>query len=142
LGPTKLATAIFYATLTNIIAYLPFLMLSAILESFSKPPHRHDHGAVVCISGCHDLCSTAGLLHSTSAGLERIDFGGKAEAGFYGFYNRLVGRAIQHRWSVLAGSFVFLLIGGFAASHLKSQFFPEDVQYWFTSTSGCPTMFH
>jgi len=26
---------------------------------------------------------------------------------------------------------VFLLIGGFAASHLKSQFFPEDVQYWF-----------
>jgi len=42
-----------------------------------------------------------------------------------------VGRAIQHRWSVLAGSFVFLMIGGFAASHLKSQFFPEDVQYWF-----------
>jgi multidrug efflux pump subunit AcrB len=28
LGPTKLATAIFFATLTNIIAYLPFLMLS------------------------------------------------------------------------------------------------------------------
>jgi multidrug efflux pump subunit AcrB len=26
---------------------------------------------------------------------------------------------------------VFLLIGAFAASHLKSQFFPEDVQYWF-----------
>src|SRR5260370_18363470 len=55
----------------------------------------------------------------------------KRESGFYGFYNRLVGRAIQHRWSVLAGSFVFLLIGGFAASQLKSQFFPEDVQYWF-----------
>src|SRR5437899_11434250 len=55
----------------------------------------------------------------------------KRHRGFYGFYNRLVGRAIQHRWSVLLGSFVFLLIGGFAASHLKSQFFPEDVQYWF-----------
>src|SRR5258706_14794752 len=55
----------------------------------------------------------------------------KRERGFYGFYNRLVGRAIHRRWSVLAGSFVFLLIGGFAASHLKSQFFPEDVQYWF-----------
>ena len=24
-----------------------------------------------------------------------------------------------------------MLIGGFAASHLKSHFFPEDVQYWF-----------
>src|SRR3989441_9627522 len=28
LGPTKLATAILYATITNILAYLPFLMLS------------------------------------------------------------------------------------------------------------------
>jgi multidrug efflux pump subunit AcrB len=42
-----------------------------------------------------------------------------------------VGRAIQHRWYVLLGSCVFLLIGALAASHLKSQFFPEDVQYWF-----------
>jgi multidrug efflux pump subunit AcrB len=55
----------------------------------------------------------------------------KRQRGFYGFYNRLVGRAIQHRWLVLAGSFVFLLVGGFVASHLKQQFFPEDVQYWF-----------
>jgi multidrug efflux pump subunit AcrB len=55
----------------------------------------------------------------------------KRQRGFYGFYNRLVGRAIQHRWLVLAGSFLFLLIGGFVASNLKQQFFPEDVQYWF-----------
>ncbi len=55
----------------------------------------------------------------------------KRERGFYGFYNRLVGRAIAHRWSVLLGSFVFLVLGGFFASHLKQQFFPEDVQYWF-----------
>jgi hypothetical protein len=26
LGPTKLATAIMYATVTNIVAYLPFLI--------------------------------------------------------------------------------------------------------------------
>src|SRR5438132_7986487 len=53
------------------------------------------------------------------------------ERGFYGFYNLLVGRAIQHLWYVLTGSFVFLLIGAFAASHLKTQSSPEDVQYWF-----------
>jgi multidrug efflux pump subunit AcrB len=29
------------------------------------------------------------------------------------------------------GSLVFLLVGAFVASHLKQQFFPEDVQYWF-----------
>jgi multidrug efflux pump subunit AcrB len=55
----------------------------------------------------------------------------KRQRGFYGFYNRLVGRAIQHRWLVFAGSLIFLLIGGYTASHLKQQFFPEDVQYWF-----------
>src|SRR5258708_29265959 len=36
LGPTKLATAIFYATLTNIIAYLPFLMLTGNTGEFLK----------------------------------------------------------------------------------------------------------
>jgi multidrug efflux pump subunit AcrB len=55
----------------------------------------------------------------------------KRERGFYGFYNRLVGRAIAHRWIVLLGSLVFLVIGGFFSSRLKQQFFPEDVQYWF-----------
>src|SRR5207302_10659121 len=55
----------------------------------------------------------------------------KRERGFYGFYNILVGRAIAHRWSVFLASLVFLVVGGLVASHLKQQFFPEDVQYWF-----------
>ena len=54
-----------------------------------------------------------------------------ASDGFYGFYNRLVGWAIQHRWTVLSASSVFLVVGAFVASQLKTQFFPEDVQYWF-----------
>ena len=36
LGPTKLATAIFFATLTNIIAYLPFLMLRGNTGEFLR----------------------------------------------------------------------------------------------------------
>src|SRR6201987_90321 len=34
LGPTKLATAIMYATITNIVAYLPFLMLTGSSGEF------------------------------------------------------------------------------------------------------------
>src|SRR5260370_17810364 len=34
LGPTKLATAIMFATITNIAAYLPFLMLTGDTGSF------------------------------------------------------------------------------------------------------------
>ena len=53
------------------------------------------------------------------------------QRGFYGFYNRLVGKAIKHRWAVLGASLVFLIGGGLFGSRLKTQFFPEDVQYWF-----------
>ena len=35
LGPTRLARAIFYATVTNVFAYLPFLFLPGIQESLS-----------------------------------------------------------------------------------------------------------
>lgn len=34
LGPTKLATAILYATITNIVAYLPFLLLPGSTGEF------------------------------------------------------------------------------------------------------------
>ena len=36
LGPTKLATAIFFATITNVVAYLPFLMLTGNTGQFLK----------------------------------------------------------------------------------------------------------
>jgi multidrug efflux pump subunit AcrB len=36
LGPTKLATVIFFATLTNVIAYLPFLMLTGNTGEFLR----------------------------------------------------------------------------------------------------------
>ena len=50
--------------------------------------------------------------------------------GFYGWYYRASGWAIEHRRIVFAASIVFLAIGGTIALTLKSQFFPEDVQYW------------
>lgn len=37
--------------------------------------------------------------------------------------------AIEHRWKVLAGSFVFLALGVLMDKQLKSRFFPDDVQY-------------
>src|SRR6266568_3076099 len=132
LGPTKLATAIFYATLTNIIAYLPFLMLSGNTGEFLKSLPIVMTTALLCaLVVAMTFVPLLGYYIQRPRARKESTLEEKRERGFYGFYNRLVGRAIQHRWSVLAGSFVFLLIGGFAASQLKSQFFPEDVQYWF-----------
>src|SRR6266702_259060 len=132
LGPTKLATAIFFATLTNIIAYLPFLMLTGNTGEFLRSLPIVMTAALLCaLIVAMTFVPLLGYYIQRPPARKESTLEEKRERGFYGFYNRLVGRAIQHRWSVLAGSFVFLLIGGFAASHLKSQFFPEDVQYWF-----------
>src|ERR1700733_7434610 len=132
LGPTKLATAIFYATITNIIAYLPFLMLSGNTGEFLKSLPIVMTTALLCaLVVAMTFVPLLGYYIQRPPAKKESTIEEKRERGFYGFYNRLVGRAIQHRWAVLAGSFVFLMIGGFAASHLKSQFFPEDVQYWF-----------
>lgn len=43
LGPTKLARAILYATLTNIIAHLPFLMIKGNIGDFVRSYHRGRH---------------------------------------------------------------------------------------------------
>jgi multidrug efflux pump subunit AcrB len=132
LGPTKLATAIFYATITNIIAYLPFLMLTGNTGEFLKSL---------------PVVMTASLLCAYFVAMTFVPFLGyyilrapakpeptieeRRQRGFYGFYNKLVGKFIKHRWVVLAGSLLFLIPGAMVGSRLKTQFFPEDVQYWF-----------
>jgi len=131
LGPTKLARAIVYATLTNIIAYLPFLMLTGSTGDFL-------HSLPIVMAGA--------LLSSLLAAMTFVPLLGyyllrapkrpepsmeeKRTRGFYGAYYRLAGKAIRWRWAVLGVSIVFLALGAIVASKLKSQFFPDDVQYW------------
>jgi multidrug efflux pump subunit AcrB len=132
LGPTKLATAIFFATLTNIIAYLPFLMLTGNTGEFLRSLPIVMTAALLCaLVVAMTFVPLLGYYIQRPPKRKELTVEEKRQRGFYGLYNRLVGRAIQHRWLVLAGSFLFLLFGGFVASHLKQQFFPEDVQYWF-----------
>ena len=49
--------------------------------------------------------------------------------GFAAKYYRLGTWAIDHRWKVLAGSLVFILLGGIFMTQLKIQFFPKDLSY-------------
>jgi len=128
LGPTKLATAIMYATVTNIVAYLPFLFLNGGTREFiySLP-----------------VVMTCSLVASRLVSMTFIPLLGyyllrpKAEAsieerrkkGFAAFYYRVGAAAINHRWKVLAGSLVFLALGGFFMGQLKQAFFPKDLSY-------------
>src|SRR5712675_2471617 len=132
LGPTKLATAIFFATITNIIAYLPFLMLTGNTGQFLKSLPIVMTASLLCaLVVSMTFIPLLGYYIQRPPKKKELTIEEKRRQGFYGFYNRLVGWSIQHRWLVLAGSFVFLLVGGFTASRLKQQFFPEDIQYWF-----------
>ncbi len=131
LGPTKLATAIMFATVTNIAAYIPFLMLTGTMGEFlySLP-----------------IVMTCALVASRLASMTFVPLLGyyllrpdkKAEkpievrrtTGFTGWYARTARAAMEHRWKVFAGSLAFLALGVFFMSQLKTSFMPEDVQYW------------
>jgi multidrug efflux pump subunit AcrB len=130
LGPTKLAHAILFATITNIVAYIPFLLLNGTTGEFlySLP-----------------VVMTCALVASRLVSMTFIPFLGydllrpskrrektmeeRRSGGFSGVYYRAGTFAIVHRWSVFAGSLLFLALGGFVGHRLKTQFFPEDVQY-------------
>ncbi len=132
LGPTKLATAIFFATITNVIAYLPFLMLTGNTGQFLKSLPIVMTASLLCaLVVSMTFIPFLGYYIQRPPKKKELTIEEKRERGFYGFYNRLVGRAIAHRWIVLLGSLLFLVVGGLFASGLKQQFFPEDVQYWF-----------
>ena len=130
LGPTKLAHAILFATITNIVAYIPFLLLSGTTGEFlySLP-----------------VVMTCALVASRLVSMTFIPFLGyyllrplkkpeesteeKRNHGFYGFYYRIGKFAIEHRWLVFSSSLLFLAFGGLVGKQLKTQFFPDDVQY-------------
>ena len=130
LGPTKLAHAILFATITNIVAYVPFLLLTGTTGEFlfSLP-----------------VVMTCALVSSRIVSMTFIPMLGyyllrpskKSEKtpeerrtkGFSGFYYHVGQLAIEHRWKVFAGSLVFLVLGGYLGHQLKTQFFPDDVQY-------------
>ena len=131
LGPTQLATAIMYATVTNIVAYLPFLMVKGSTGEFlySLP-----------------IVMTVALLASRIASMTFLPLLGyyllrpekkpekpleeRRNEGFYGYYARAAKYSIEHRWKFFFGSLVFLLAGALIFTRLVSSFFPEDVQYW------------
>jgi multidrug efflux pump subunit AcrB len=128
LGPTKLAAAILFATITNIVAYLPFLLLTGDTGRFlySLPI------VIVCSLVASRIVSMTFipllgyylLRPKAEPSIEE-----RRKSGFGGWYYRVGHFAIQHRWAVIAASLIFLALGGFFGSRLKSQFFPKDLQY-------------
>jgi multidrug efflux pump subunit AcrB len=130
LGPIKLGRAIMFATITNIVAYLPLLLLSGATGQFlvSLP-----------------IVLTCSLVASRLVSMTFIPLLGyyllrpskkpappiheRREHGFAGWYYKVGRWAIEHRWRVAIASLGVLVLGGVIMKRLKPQYFPKDLQY-------------
>ena len=129
LGPTKLATAILYATITNIVAYLPFLMLPGdtgvflyslpVVIACSLVASRIVSMTFIPLLGYYLLRPKA-RRRSPSAAQERLR-GVLLPRRQPGDRSRTAGRSARRLGIALRPA------GSRAA--LKTQFFPKDLSY-------------
>jgi len=130
IGPTKLAKAIVFATITNIVAYLPFLLLTGDTYFFlySLPVVMTCTLVASVIVSFTFIPLIAYYLIKPPKQVEQ-PMSERRKHGFPGFYYRVGDFALQHRWGVFAGSLLFLVLGGWLFTRLNSQFFPKDLSY-------------
>lgn len=128
LGPTKLSKAILYSTITNIAAYLPFLLLTGDVGRYiySLPV------TIACSLVASRLVSMTFiplLAYYLLQPKAEPDANSVRERGFGKWYSHAVGFAIENRWKVLSYSSAVLALGIFFAIRLHQQFFPRDNFY-------------
>jgi multidrug efflux pump subunit AcrB len=126
LGPTRLATAILYATITNIVAYLPFLMLTGTMGQF-----MYSLPVVMTISLVASRIVSMTFIPLLGAyllrGRKERTIEERRTRGFAAQYYRVGQWAIRHRWAVLSAAVLVLAGGGWIGASLKQQFMPKDL---------------
>jgi multidrug efflux pump subunit AcrB len=130
LGPVKLGKAIMFATVTNIVAYLPFLSLPGDTGNFiftlpvvltaSLVSSRLVSMTFIPLLGYY-LLRPSKKRAPTDAERRTIGFGKQ--------YARLVGWAIDHRWATLGIALALVAGGVAAAGKIKTAYFPKDLSY-------------
>jgi multidrug efflux pump subunit AcrB len=127
LGPTKLGRAILFATITNIAAYVPLLLLSGDLGRFIH--------SIPIVIACSLVASRIVSMtfvpllayYLLKAGAHEAQ--GGRRRGAAGRYASVVMWALQHRWAALGGSAVVIAGGLALSSTIKTDFFPKDLSY-------------
>ncbi|HEU4938539.1 MAG TPA: efflux RND transporter permease subunit [Vicinamibacterales bacterium] len=128
LGPEKLSRAILYATITNIAAYLPFLLLNGDVGRYiySLPM------TIACSLVASRIMSMS-FLPLLAYYILKPEMNSDArrarDSRFGTIYERAVTFAIDNRWRVLAASSIVLTAGAFFVTQLHRQFFPRDDFY-------------
>lgn len=128
LGPTKLATAILFATITNIVAYLPFLALSGETGQFlyTLPVVLTCSLVASRIASMTFIPLLGYYLLRPAKNEENVT---DRKKGFARVYAPLAEWALRHRKLVLAGSLVPMGLAMFTGALIQPSFFPKDEQY-------------
>ncbi len=130
LGSTKLATAIMFATITNIVAFLPMLLISGTTGAFiySMPV------VITCSLVASRIVSMTFvpllgyyLLRPSKRPEESMEE--RRKHGFPSLYYRFGNFCIGNRKMVLLASLLILGAGAYFLTHLRQQFFPKDLSY-------------
>ena len=130
LGPTKLARAILYATITNIVAYLPFGLLSGDTGKFMiSLPVVMTASLIASRLVSMTFIPMLGYYWLRPAKKKPLPIEEQRRQGFSGYYYRTGHWCLEHRWLTFAASIVFLVVGFKLGSMLKSAFFPIDLQF-------------
>ena len=131
LGPTKRSRAMLYATITNIVAYLPLLLLTGNVGLFLySMPVVLTCSLIAALARLQDAHPAAELLPpaaepETSRAARGAPHTSGSPAGITGWAAGPSGTA----GGSAVASLAFLALGGWIMSQLKPQFFPKDLQY-------------
>jgi multidrug efflux pump subunit AcrB len=129
-GPTKLAAAIIFATITNIVAYVPFLTLPGDVGRFIHTlPVVLTASLVASLLVSYTFTPLLGYFFLRAPKTVEPSVHERRQSGFGRFYSRVVGAAIRRRWWVLVASLALLVSAFLYAGRLKNAFFPHDLSY-------------
>lgn len=132
LGPTKLARAIMYATLTNCVAFLPLLLIKGQTGDFIYSLPVVVTAALVC-SRIASMTFIPLLSYYVLKGQKSFAApSGASLKGFPALFNRFVNGAIRHKFITLGVAMLFLAAGIALMSQIGSSFFPKDLHDVFT----------
>jgi multidrug efflux pump subunit AcrB len=134
-GPVELSRAILYATLTNVVAYLPLLVVQGLLGRFIW--------AIPVVVTASLVASRFVSMSFVPLFASHFGAGARARGGAAHPPERLdaaVRSIVARRWAVL-GVVTLLLAaaGGWALLGLRSQFFPRDPSRHFFVDIVAPT---
>lgn len=126
LGPTKLAHAILFATLTNISAYLPLLMMPGQIGEFlySLPI------VITCSLVASRLASMTFVpllgYYLLRAPKEKVDDPSSWKHRVHDTYMNVGHWVLDRRRMIMTGAIALIAVGFISNSGIKTSFFPND----------------